>query len=91
MQSIGIQDLFTPANLPVGAQFDLVLVPDVVEHISNVRVFLEELRRFSAPIVLTTPNAFRYSNRLAFRTELINSDHKCWFSPYTLMRTLIQA
>ena len=73
-------------------QFDYVFIPDVLEHIPNPLAFLLAVYNKLAPItkriIITTPNAFRLSNILnVFKNkEFINSDHKFWFTPYTLAK-----
>ena len=73
-------------------QFDYILIPDVIEHIGNPVAFLEALHeRFehnAKSIILTTPNAFRWNNFLnTFKNiEVINTDHRFWFTPYTLSK-----
>jgi 2-polyprenyl-3-methyl-5-hydroxy-6-metoxy-1,4-benzoquinol methylase len=91
MRAKGFRDLFLPQDVPEQA-FDVVLVPDVIEHVPNVGSFLGELKRYRAgSYVITTPNAFRFMNRLYLTSELVNSDHRYWFSPYTLARVCVDA
>lgn len=91
MRELGLTELYTPENVPQ-RDYDLLLVPDVIEHISNVDDFLRSLRKFNAKeIVISTPNAFRLPNRRQYRAELINTDHRYWFSPYTLSKCVIDA
>jgi 2-polyprenyl-3-methyl-5-hydroxy-6-metoxy-1,4-benzoquinol methylase len=91
MGNLGIQDLYTPDTVP-NIAFDVVLVPDVIEHVPNVQDFLASLRRYKAgQIVITTPNAYRLVNRKLWQQELINTDHRYWFSPYTLSKTVVEA
>lgn len=91
MRGIGIPALYLPSELPSTLQFDIVLAPDVIEHVPNVEAFLHDLKRFDAPVVITTPNALRLQNRVRWRHEFINSDHRYWFSPYTLSKSLMSA
>jgi len=91
MTALGIQDLYHIDEIPFDIDFDIVLVPDVIEHVGDVQNFLSDLQRFKCPVVVTTPNAFRIANRLQFRSELVNTDHKYWFSPYTLAKTVVDA
>lgn len=91
MTDLGIKDLYTPENIP-DIKFDLVLIPDVIEHLPNVNDFLLSLRKYRADkIVITTPNAYRLQNRSLWRKELVNTDHRYWFSPYTLSKSVIAA
>jgi hypothetical protein len=88
MKKLDIDNLYHPDDLP-HVKFDIVMIPDVIEHVSDVGTFLSNLRKIDAKhFVFTTPNAYRIRNRLSFRTELINTDHKYWFSPYTLSKCL---
>lgn len=84
-------------RLPAGlaSQWDVVFLPDVLEHIEAPVAFLTSLREaFSATscrLVVTVPNAFSYDNfyRTLCREEWINTDHFAWYSPYTLCKTVI--
>jgi hypothetical protein len=69
--------------------YDIVLVPEVLEHVLNAGQFLSSLDRINAPqFVITVPCA--YQCRAHFKpqqdsfTEIVHPDHKCWYSPYTL-------
>jgi len=91
MRQMGTVDLYSAGEVPSDLSFDLVLVPDVIEHIPNVGDFLEGLRQYACDVVITTPNALRMHNRLLFTHELVNTDHRYWFSPYTLAKCLVTA
>ncbi|BAF71057.1 hypothetical protein [Sulfurovum sp. NBC37-1] len=80
----------------VKEKIDYLLIPDVIEHIGNPVIFLQAIRKkFSNvdTIILTTPNAFRLNNFIfAFKNiECINSDHRFWFTPYTLSKIAVDA
>jgi hypothetical protein len=53
----------------------------------------EQLYGKAGWLVLTTPNAFRYQAALQSLRgqEIINSDHRYWFSPYTLAKVMWRA
>ena len=78
------------------ADYDLVLIPEVLEHVDNVRTFLAEVDRIRCrEIVITVPDAFSCMSRhfdyaSATRTflEAVHPDHNCWYSPYTLQNIL---
>jgi hypothetical protein len=80
-----------------GRKFDIALFGEVVEHIPDPVTFL---RRFGSNygaqvkrIVITVPNAFRSGNIrgiLAHR-ETINSDHRFFFTPYTISKIAVDA
>lgn len=74
-------------------QWDLILCPEILEHVTNHQLFLQNLRRVShsdTTLIATVPNAFRFANFINAlrRFESINSDHKYWFTFYTLSRML---
>lgn len=92
MRDYGFSNLYSIDEIPGHLEFDYALVPDVIEHVGNVEEFLKDLKKYRAKrFVLTTPNAYRLANRLLFRNELINTDHRCWFSPYTLAKAVRNA
>lgn len=72
--------------------FDLIIIGEVLEHIDNPVAFLEGLRTAWSgrvnEIVLTVPNAFYWRSilRVTRGAELINSDHRYWFTPYTISK-----
>ncbi len=71
---------------------DLVMVPDVIEHLADAAAFLQRLAgAFAhAEFVISVPNALALRNGLAALVgeERINTDHRVWYSPYTLQKTL---
>jgi 2-polyprenyl-3-methyl-5-hydroxy-6-metoxy-1,4-benzoquinol methylase len=74
-------------------QWDLIVCPEVLEHITNHQQFLQNLRRLAHSrtiLIITGPNAFRFANFLnALRGfEDLNTDHKYWFTFFTLSRLL---
>jgi hypothetical protein len=72
--------------------WDWIVLGEVLEHIDNPVQFLTGIaKNYSCDIrgiVISVPNAFRGGNLInIFRNrELINSDHRYWFSPYTLQK-----
>ena len=72
--------------------YDVVLVPEVIEHVDSVRDFLRDLSSINAGCyIITAPDAFQCSQRFFHYDgeqeefiEVIHPDHNCWFSPYTL-------
>lgn len=74
-------------------RFDFLLIPDVIEHIGNPVAFLEKIREAFPNVdkfILTTPNAFRLNNifNSLKNKEVINSDHRFWFTPFTIAKIL---
>lgn len=92
MKALGINDLFSAEDFPKNEHFDTLLVPDVIEHVPNVSTFLNGLRSYNTKtVIITTPNSFRLVNRTQFSSEFINTDHRYWFSPYTLAKVLYES
>lgn len=78
--------------------FDYVILGEVLEHINNPVEFLSILRErlnkygFMGEVVVSAPNALSFQRKeLRKRCEIINSDHKYWFTPYTLAKVLTEA
>jgi hypothetical protein len=82
-------------------QFDVVLVPETIEHVLNAGDFMKQLMLFCKfkTLVITAPNAMmtepskvwndskydKLASGKCLFTEVVHPDHKCWYSPYTLM------
>jgi hypothetical protein len=77
--------------------WDLVVLGELVEHLDNPVAFLAALRarlRGRADrLVVTVPNAFYHRNARHARrgVEHVNSDHRYWFTPYTLAKVAVRA
>lgn len=78
-------------------RWDFVILGELLEHIDNPVAFLEAIQaKFKAVadnLVITVPNAFdvanlKYLNR---NCEFINSDHRYWFTPFTLAKVGVRA
>jgi len=74
-------------------QWDLILCPEVLEHITNHQQVLQNLHDIShhnTTLIITGPNAFRSVNFINTLRgfESVNSDHKYYFTFYTLSRML---
>lgn len=77
--------------------YDLMVVPEVIEHVGDVRSFLSGLAVIDFEwVVVTAPNALApppslwnssyYDRKGIF--EVVHPDHKCWYSPYTLKNSI---
>lgn len=77
--------------------WDYAVLGELLEHIDNPVDFLRAIRNnykgAIAKIVITVPNAWtRTTMRMATDSvEIINSDHRYWFTPYTLAKVMFQA
>src|SRR5690606_4160768 len=78
------------------AAYDLVLVPEVIEHVDNVSNFLNELDKVNFRyVVITVPDAYLCSKTHFHNqangnavVELNHPDHNCWYSPYTISNVI---
>jgi Glycosyltransferase sugar-binding region containing DXD motif len=74
--------------------FDWVLVPEVLEHVDNMKDFLTQISSvkakrfaFSVPDAFALPHFYqKTSPKEAY--EVVHPDHNCWFSPYTLTNVI---
>lgn len=72
-------------------EYDICLVPETIEHVDNVQIFLKNLSEVNAKtFIITAPNCFskHHINATAYDNdqfiEAVHPDHNCWYSPYTL-------
>jgi mannosyltransferase OCH1-like enzyme len=76
--------------------YDIVLVPEVMEHVSDVAEFLDQLYRVDAGMVLiSVPDAFQcrghhfdYVADSQTFVEVVHPDHNVWYTPYTFANTI---
>ncbi len=77
--------------------WDYILLGEILEHIDNPVKFLSSIReRYFGTInkmIVSVPNAFRDNNFINNKNhvEIINSDHRFWFTPYTLAKVFTSA
>lgn len=75
-------------------QWDCFYLGELIEHINDPHLFLKTIRDHYVDsverIIITTPNAFAYANHKNAKRnkECINSDHRFWFTPFTLAKVL---
>jgi len=80
----------------VTASYDLVLVPEVMEHVADVAGFLAQLEDVDAKLYLiSVPDAYQcrtrhfdYDAETGTFLEGVHPDHNVWYSPYTFANTL---
>lgn len=81
-------------DLPGG--YDLVLVPEVLEHVPDIQGFFAQLDAVGArEYIITVPDAyscmrrhFDYNAGAQTFIEAVHPDHNCWYTPYTLANVL---
>ncbi len=77
--------------------WDVMVLGEILEHIHNPVEFLAQIRHDYSGIVkrliITVPNALRFSNFFnSLRGyEAVNTDHKYWFTPYTIASVVAAA
>jgi 2-polyprenyl-3-methyl-5-hydroxy-6-metoxy-1,4-benzoquinol methylase len=99
-----IEDLYchdiTSSNLlqPILEEnWDFLVLSEVLEHVSNPADFLSAIKsNYGSHIkrlIISVPNAFgAITLRSALNgVERINSDHRYWFTPYTLAKVVLDA
>jgi 2-polyprenyl-3-methyl-5-hydroxy-6-metoxy-1,4-benzoquinol methylase len=74
--------------------YDVIVMADVIEHVSNPVEFLQFYARFLKPsgkMAISTPNANRAINFLSiliYNNYSVNDEHICWFCPMTLLEVI---
>lgn len=77
--------------------WDYLVLGEVLEHVDNPVAFLENINRnfqgIAKNLIITVPNAWDIANIYLLRKniEFINSDHRYWFTPYTLAKIGLRA
>jgi len=78
-------------------KWDFLLLGEVLEHINNPTDFLKKLRdNYSGivdKIIITVPNVLASNRFKAAKKgiENINTDHRYWFTPFTIMKVATMA
>lgn len=80
----------------VHASYDVVLAPEVMEHVPDVELFLAQLESVDAKMYLiSVPDAFQcrarhfdYQAETEIFLEGVHPDHNVWYTPYTFANTL---
>lgn len=79
------------------SHWDYLVAGEILEHVDNPVSFLQTIRKLHANIIdrmiITVPNAFdlrNHRNALS-HIEQINSDHRYYFTPFTLWKIIHRA
>ncbi len=80
----------------IEGEYDLILAPEVMEHVADVGGFLAQLDTLKAPnVAITVPDAwqcrgrhFDYLEADETFVEVVHPDHNCWYTPYTLSNVI---
>ena len=102
-KDLGISNVFYEditeerSNKIIDSKWDIMIIGEILEHVSNPVEFLRKLKNmyegYIEKFVITIPNALRLENYFFSQEgyELINSDHKYWFTPYTICKIVHEA
>ncbi|SKA96193.1 Methyltransferase domain-containing protein [Paucidesulfovibrio gracilis DSM 16080] len=77
--------------------WDYMILGEILEHVDDPVHFLSRIRERYAQrvkrMIITVPNALYYKNfKLGWKgIEEINTDHRYWFTPYTLAKVMTRA
>lgn len=89
------QEYFSEFAELQGRSYDVCLVPETIEHVDNVRSFLEGIASVAAETYyITGPNCFaqkhmgRNHETADQFIEIVHPDHNYWFSPFTLKNVI---
>jgi mannosyltransferase OCH1-like enzyme len=88
-------ELFSDIREAAGS-YDLVLVPEVMEHVPDVEGFLAQLEAVDTSCYLiSVPDAFQcrarhfdYAADCETFFEAVHPDHNVWYTPYTFANTI---
>ena len=102
-ESLNIQDVYycditkDKVEGVTDVDWDYVVLGEMLEHVDDPVNFLAKIRSNlnfkNTKLIITVPNAFFYKNfKAALKGfEDINSDHRYWFTPYTLSKVVMCA
>lgn len=98
INNILIKDI-TSDSIPEIMQdnWDYAILGELLEHIDNPVSYLAGIQqkygKHVKELVITIPNAFTRQNfrQAKVSAELINSDHRYWFTPYTIAKVMHHA
>ncbi|HYG50616.1 MAG TPA: hypothetical protein VD905_06915 [Flavobacteriales bacterium] len=78
-------------------KWDYAILGELLEHIDNPVHFLGQIKKnygqYVDRLIITVPNAFTVNNfkQATKSKEIINTDHRFWFTPYTLAKVVWHA
>jgi len=100
---LGYEDVFylditqPNKNIIHSSKWDYMILGEILEHVDNPCDFLYKINENYAgyvdSLVISVPNALSWQNiKYTFlNKEFINSDHRYWFTPYTLAKIVTLA
>lgn len=74
-------------------KWDYIVVGEILEHVDNPVEFLQKIQEnyneYIEGIIITVPNIlceYRIKKNKSIYGEIINSDHRYWFTPFTILK-----
>ena len=84
-------------NILKERKWDYAVFGEIIEHLDDpvnfLRVFKEKYGENVSKFIITVPsiyNKHQFKNMMNY-LEIINSDHRFWFTPYTIAKILVSA
>lgn len=102
-RDLGINNVFyediikNPSNRMYNSEWDIMVMGEILEHVDNPVEFLSTIKKlykgYLKRLAITIPNALRLENYIFSQKgyECINSDHRYWFTPYTISKVIHEA
>lgn len=89
-------DVTKMENLELKDQFDIIVCGELIEHVENPGLMLDNIKRFMRPdsvLLITTPNPWEASritliNSGKLEESWLNDEHVCWYTFGTLKQLL---
>ncbi len=79
-------------DLNLERRFDCIVAGEIIEHLSNQGLFLENMKRHlteNGVLIITTPNAFSILSfwRILKKNRIkVHAEHTCWYDPMTIQQ-----
>lgn len=84
-------------TMDLGKKFDCIIAGEIIEHLSNAGLFLDNMRKHLAKdgiFILTTANAFGILSfyRILRKNEIkVHAEHTCWYDPKTITELMTRS
>jgi hypothetical protein len=78
-------------------KWDFLVLGEILEHVDNPVSFLKDIKNNYMgsidKVVVTVPNILSlfYYNKMKKGFEFTNTDHRYWFTPYTILKVILQS
>lgn len=95
-KDVMVGDIYEFDKVPINfGKFDIILVSEVIEHLSNPGIALQKIRNaivYDTEVLITVPNSYRYAGFISALNNIdyVHPDHKAYYSPHSLIRLLYE-